>query len=224
MTLEDTTIYLLSSILGFVLRLRGVICLHASAVTVCDQAIALVGPAGIGKSTTAASLARRGLAVLSDDVVALEPRDSGFSIQPGYPRLNLWPESVEALYGSPERLPLITPGWDKRFLDLSRPPYAFQNRPVPLAAIYLLREVAAGDRPPRTEAATGPAALMGLVANTYANYLLDAPMRAREFDFLGHIVARVPIRSVSYSRHSESYAQLPDAIWADFGAMASAAR
>ncbi len=36
---------LLGLILGFVLRLRGVTCLHASAIAVRDRAIALLGPA-----------------------------------------------------------------------------------------------------------------------------------------------------------------------------------
>ena len=53
-TLEDTATYLLGPVLGFVLRLRGITCLHASAVAVGDRAIALLGPASAGKSTTAA--------------------------------------------------------------------------------------------------------------------------------------------------------------------------
>lgn len=224
LTLEDTTTYLLSSILGFFLRLRGVICLHASAVTSGNQAIAMVGPAGVGKSTTAAALVRGGLAALSDDIVALEPREGGFWIQPGYPRLNLWPESVQALYGSPERLPLITPGWDKRYLDLTQPPHTFQRQPCPLAVVYLLQEISGGDGRPRAEASAGPVALMALVANTYANYLLDVAMRAREFEFLGRLVARVPVRSVSFSHQPESFTRLPDAIRLDFEALQSARR
>lgn len=221
MTLEDTATYLLGPILGFVLRLRGVACLHASAVAVRSQGIALVGPPGAGKSTTAAALARRGLAVLSDDVVALEQRSSGFWMQPGYPRLNLWPDSVQALYGSSEQLPLITPGWEKRFLDLTQPPYTFQQQPLPLAAIYLLHELNSGSNPPRVETARARDALMGLVANTYASYLLDASMRAREFEFVGQVAANVPIRRVLFSRDAESFAQLPDVILSDFETLPS---
>ena len=41
--------------MGFVMLLRGIVCLHASAIAIDDEAIALLGPAGSGKSTTAAA-------------------------------------------------------------------------------------------------------------------------------------------------------------------------
>jgi hypothetical protein len=224
MTLEDAATYLLGPVLGFVLRLRGITCLHASAVVGSGKAIAMVGSPSAGKSTTAAALARRGLAVLSDDIVALEEVGHEFRVQPGYPRLNLWPDSVQALYGSPDGLPLITPGWEKRFLDLTQPPYTFCQDPSPLAAVYLLQDEDSPGVVLRIAAAPARAALMSLVANTYANYLLDAPMRASEFEVLGRLIARVPVRSVFFSRHPESFAQLPDAIRSDFETLATEAR
>ena len=42
-TLEDACTYLVGPVIAFVLRLRGVTCLHASAVAVDDRAIALLG-------------------------------------------------------------------------------------------------------------------------------------------------------------------------------------
>lgn len=108
-SLEDAATYLLGPVLGFVLRLRGITCLHASAVAVGDQAIALVGTPGAGKSTTAAAFACLGYGVLSDDVVALADEGDRFIVQPGYPRVNLWPNSVCALFDSADSLPRITP-------------------------------------------------------------------------------------------------------------------
>jgi hypothetical protein len=224
MTLEDTATYLLGPILGFVLRLRGGTCLHASAVVAGRKAFALVGSPGAGKSTTAAALAQRGLAVLSDDIVALEAAGWDFYVQPGYPRLNLWPDSVHALYGSPDRLPLVTPGWEKRFVDLTQPPYVFQRDPVALAAVYWLQEQDPTGTTVQIAAVPARAALMSLVANTYANYLLDSAMRAREFEFLGRLIARVPVRRVSFSHQPEGFAQLPEAIRADFEVLASGTR
>src|SRR5262249_30711615 len=70
-TLEDACTYLLGPVMGFVLRLRGVTCLHASAVSLVESAVALVGFPGAGKSTTAAAFAHSGFPVIADDVVAL---------------------------------------------------------------------------------------------------------------------------------------------------------
>src|SRR5690348_16585408 len=102
--------------MGFVLRLRGALCLHASSVAVGDSAVALVGLPGAGKSTTAAAFACAGFSVLSDDVVALADEGPQFYVHPGYPRVNLWPDSVQELFGSEDALPRITPTWDKRYL------------------------------------------------------------------------------------------------------------
>ena len=59
-TVEDAATYLLGPVFGLVLRLRGIPSLHASAVALGDRSVAMCGPAGTGKSTTAAALAARG--------------------------------------------------------------------------------------------------------------------------------------------------------------------
>ena len=117
--------------------LRGIVCLHASAVAIGDEVIALLGPAGSGKSTTAAAFAARGYSILAEDVVTLDDRGDHFLVRPGYPCIRLWPASVKALYGSETHLPKLTPNWDKCYLDLSD---NFQKEPLRLAAIYHLSE------------------------------------------------------------------------------------
>lgn len=216
LTLEDTSIYLLGHVLGLVLRLRGVICLHASAVAVKDRAIAFVGASGTGKSTTAAAFAKRGLAVLSDDNVGLLDRGNTFLVQPAYPRLRLWATSVNTLYGSPDALPRLTQKWDKRYLDLTESGYQFQEQPLPLAAVYILGERSNHPAAPWVEAMPAYAALMFLVKNTYMNYLLDKAMRAREFDLLSRVVANVSLRRVTINTNIAYVSRLCDVILEDF--------
>ena len=194
-TLEDTATYLLGPVLGFVLRLRGVVCLHASAIAVGNCALALVGPAQAGKSTMAAAFARTGHRVLSDDVAALDELDGIPYVRPAYPQLRLWPDAVARLYGSADALPQLTPTWEKRALDLTANGYRFQTQPLPLAAIYVL-----GDRAPVAEAHVigllGREALVTLVANGYVGYLLDPTMRHQEFETLARLTSKVPVRRV----------------------------
>lgn len=195
-TLEDACTYLLGPVMGFLLRLRGVTCLHASAVAIGDCAIALVGSPGAGKSTTAAAFARSGFAVLADDVVALRGHHEPFLVQPGYPRLNLWPDSVRALFGSEEALPRITPTWHKRYMPLGKNGHRFASEPLPLAAIYIFGARESALTAPVLEEITGTEAFVSLVANSYVNYLLDREMRRQEFDVLSRLAARTPIRRV----------------------------
>ena len=213
LTLEDTATYLLGPVLGFVMLLRGIVCLHASAIAIGNEAIALLGPAGAGKSTTAAAFAERGYSVLAEDVVTLDDRNDGFLVRPGYPCIRLWPTAVRALYGSETHLPKLTPNWDKCYLDLSE---RFRGEPLPLAAIYHLAERHHDVRAPYVETLDRSQGLMALVANTYATKLMDKQMRAREFELLTRVVGSVSVRRVTPHSDPARITHLCDAILNDF--------
>ncbi len=195
-TVEDVATYLLGPIMGFVLCLRKISCLHASAVVIGDQAIALLGPAGAGKSTTAACFAIQGYSILTEDVLALQEQNRSFLVQPGYPLVRLWPESVKALFNSPESLPRLTSNWDKRYLDLTTGSYRFHAQPQPLAAIYILGERSSSPGAPCIEAISVREGLINLIGNTYAPRIRDMLDRAQEFKALSRIAASVPLRRV----------------------------
>jgi hypothetical protein len=214
-SLEDAATYLVGPVLGFVLRLRGILPLHASCVAMDGRAIALLGAPGAGKSTTAAGFARMGYPIVSEDVVALSERENSFWVQPGYPRVNLWPASVEAMFGTQDALPVITPGWGKRFLAVDKNGLLFQHEPLPLSEIYFLSVRDSDSRAPVIEPLEGMAALMTLVTNTYVNYVLDDAMRSLEFDVLGRLVLSVPVMSVRPSADSTHLAELCNGIAAD---------
>jgi len=196
LTAEDAVVYLLGPVLGFIMRLRGIVPLHASAVMIGSGAVVFTGEAGAGKSTIAGAFAALGHRVLSDDLLPLVETDGRILAHPSYPRLTVWPDSAAALFGSLDELPSLTPTYDKRYLDLQSG-HQFQDVALPMDVIYVL----AG----RDRALTGvtvrslrpQAALMSLVSNTYGNYLLDETMRAREFDLLSRIVQNVPVRLVT---------------------------
>jgi hypothetical protein len=57
--------------------------------------------------------------------------------------------------------------------------------------------------------------LLALAANTYSYYLLDAAMRAREFEVLRRLVQTVPVRAVSAPNDFAGIGQLCDGILAD---------
>jgi hypothetical protein len=214
-SLEDACTYLLGPVMGFVLRLRGTVCLHASSVAINDRAIALVGLPGAGKSTAAAAFACAGFPVLSDDVAALVDHGTEFLVPPGYPRVNLWPDAVRSLFGSEDALPRITPTWAKRYLPLGRSRHRFASRPLPLGAIYILDGRDPSLTGPVVEEVSGEEAFMALVANTYVNYLLDQDMRRTEFDVLGRVVSEIPIRRVHAPADSSAMCKLCEALTAD---------
>lgn len=211
-SLEDVSTYLLGPVIGFVLRLRGITCLHASATVVGDYAIALAGFAGSGKSTLAAVFGQRGFPILSDDVVALTEERGQFLVQPGYPRVNLWPDSVRALFGNESALPRITPTWGKCYLASNHAGCRFATEPVPLRAIYVLSARETELTKPILEDLTGNDAFMTLVANTYINHLLDRNMRSRDFAVFGRLIGAIPVRRIRSSTNPLAVASLCESI------------
>jgi hypothetical protein len=196
LSLENTTIYLVGQIAAFVLRLRGFVCLHASSIVVDQRLLAIVGNSGAGKSTTAASLVKRGHRVLSEDVSALVESNGKFMVQPGYPRVNLWPDAVHSLYGAPDALPQIVSTWDKRYFDLGRNGGNFFNQPAALSAIYVLEDRVSEETAPSVESVSAREALISLLTNAHGRHLVERSMRTREFDLLSRVAEVVPVRRV----------------------------
>lgn len=216
---EEAALFLVGPILGIVLRLRGVTCLHASAVRVGDSAIAFVGSEGAGKSTTAALFARSGHAILSDDIVALSERAGEFIVSPAYPYLNLWPQSVRMIYGSVRGA--VAHDSDKHRISLHGRDSRFQREAMPLKAVYILGERSSAPGAPRVEPLTPQDALVALIANTYGNKLLDATMRAREFRFLGRVVASLPVRGLIPGEDASLLPRLYQTVAGDISAIRS---
>jgi hypothetical protein len=76
---------LVAQALPFAAVLQGLEVLHAGAVVVDGEAVALSGPSGSGKTSLALALERRGAELLADDVLAVEPAGEELLAHPGAP-------------------------------------------------------------------------------------------------------------------------------------------
>jgi hypothetical protein len=215
LTLEDAAVYLLGPVLAFVLRLRGMTCLHASAFVVDGGAVALMGPSGVGKSTTAAAFSGRGFPVLCDDTLTIEERQRDVMVHPGYPRLRLWPESTDILAHAGQTLPRLTPNWEKRYLELRGRDFLYAGEPMPLRAIYLLEGRGDHRAASRVEPASASSALLSLLANLRSDFFPDKESHRREFETIGRVSERIPVRRVVPGEGRESLAKLCAAILKD---------
>jgi hypothetical protein len=221
LTNEDVTNYLVGPVMGFVLRRRSILALHASAVSVSGQAVALCGESQAGKSMTAAALAMRGIPVLCEDITPLIAQDGRFHVEPGYPRVCLWPDAVEKLFGARDALPRLTPSWDKFFLPLDGRNAKFEERRRVVCAVYFLAPRVAEADAPRIEEVGAPEALLNLIQNTYMNWLLERDQRAAEFDAASRLVTQVPMRRIVPHADPVRIGELCDLILADAGCLSA---
>ena len=136
-TTEDLGPFLTGPVLAALLHQRGCFVLHASCISINGAAAVFVGPKGYGKSTLAAHLRARGHGLLSDDIVPLLTRDDKVWIEPGFPRIKLYDDSIEAIGADPADFPTIHRFASKRSMQTKE---TRDTGPVPLRAIYILNE------------------------------------------------------------------------------------
>jgi hypothetical protein len=102
---------------------RGRFSLRAAAVEVDGSAVAMVGPAASGKSTTAGALALRGHPVLADGSLPVDPDDDRLAT-PTSAGIELWPRSADLLGLDPTTSTVVRPVLAKRLHGFPRSPGA----------------------------------------------------------------------------------------------------
>ena len=190
-TFENTVSYLLGPVLALVLRLQGVMCLHASGVCDGEGAVVFVGPPEAGKSSIAAAFVRSGWKLLADDLVPVSRRQ-GWSASSGYPGLRLWAESAAIMYGKEARFPRSSPTWGKYLVEHRR---GFAEGETPLRAIFILEP--RGDSSAIATQIGGTAAVMRLVENTYLNYLPCPKFRRQSLETIAEIAQEIPVLKIT---------------------------
>jgi hypothetical protein len=195
--LDERTLrlFIVGPVLAVLLRQRGRLLLHASAVAVADEAVLFMGSAGWGKSTTAAALHARGHGLVTDDVAVLRVEEGRSVLFPGIPQLKLWPKTLVSLGEDPENLPRCTPRFEKR----ARPATHFSSAPLRLKRIYVLDEGDALEILPLRPLE----ALTELVRHTYGAMGVGDPSHFFE---CASITDKVAMRRL---RRQKSLSQLP---------------
>ena len=204
-TFEDTATYISGPILGFILRLKGALALHASAVQIGDGALVLVGSHGAGKSTAAAALGRRGCAVVSDDVLHVRQSNGKWVAEPFAALLRLWESGAALALGASIELPRLTPTWDKRSLEMDTQGVASVRSATPVAGVVFLDPREPAVNAPRLDSITPAEALVRLAANGSAAHLLDERARAAEFTLLDVFVRDIPCTRATAAETAEHF-------------------
>ena len=212
---SDLESYFVGPILSFVLRLRGQVCLHASAVEIEGKAVVFVGHSTAGKSTTAAAMANHGARILADDIVAISSSESEFRVHPGYTRVRLRPTAAGFLTPDAEALPRVYSHRDSFYYALQGSD-RFESKAMPVGAIYLLGDISDDYTNPSISIVTNQEKLMKLVENASGMYVVRGERRALEFKTLSRIATSVPIRRLHYAHKIETLTKQCEIILEDF--------
>jgi len=216
---EHVAHYLIGMGMGIFLRVRGLLCLHASVVAYRDHAFLLMGGKGAGKSTTCATLAQLGCHPMSDDLAALEVQGSDYQVFPAYPYIRLRPEVASDIYSDSALTPHIfevrnVTLVNKRYLNVEMNGLIYPRDPLPLAAIYHLDTRQAALEKPQIKPLSGLEKLQTLTANAVSPELFPEK-HAADFAQRAALANAVPVRRVQRSDDLASVPQVAAAILAD---------
>jgi hypothetical protein len=208
--------YLLSMVLSYALLKLGYEVLHATAVIVDGEALALLGPSGHGKSTLAAAFLSAGYPVLTDDLLVLMETPEGIMVPPGLPRIKLFPEAAARLLPFPVAGETMNPLTDKLVIPLSEP--HFWRTPAPLRAVYRLSDPGAARSPSKVRIARMPVktAFIQLLAGTFNTRVLEPARLKRHFEGTSKLLTKIPVRSLSFQHKFDHVPAVRDAIFRDF--------
>lgn len=212
--LEELTSLVVGPVLGYLLQLRGMTCLHGCVVARQGRGLAFIGASGAGKSTTALACVQAGATLVSDDIVVLHEEADCFRARPGQPALQLRPNSAQHLCGSFDRLRPIWPearGWHpKRYLDVPARSEDAESG-IPLDAIYLLGpRVTSG--PLQITRLSPAASLANLLAQRPLLFLHDPESDARDMDVLSRVATKVPVSELVRSEGLDQLGELVEVV------------
>jgi hypothetical protein len=207
------------------LHLRGITCLHASAVMVDDEVVAFLGPSGSGKSTVAAAMASRGYPFMSDDVLPIRAPDDprGALAGPGLHDLRLYPQAARllGLHG------LAAPTYPGASKITWRPGHEPLMDPRPLRRVFILRSIdARTGRSPR--ARRGPtlgaaAAFLALQANSFWMGPDETSALASDMKTLARVLLTVRVKPLFFQQTREGFDALERIVRSEMGSDADEA-
>ncbi len=126
--------YLVGLIMALVLYQRGQLVLHASVVTLREQAVGFMAASGSGKSSLATALHLRGWGFFNDDVAPLRCIDSPIRVSPGFPQVKLTKASALSLGQDLDALLPLHSAEEKRGLRMQGP----LHKDLPLRCIFVI--------------------------------------------------------------------------------------
>lgn len=179
--------YVTGSAVGTLLHQRALLVLHASAVTIQNEAVLFLGDVGWGKSTTAAAFCAHEAGVVADDVVALDVDAGKISVLPGFPYLKLHADAAARFRHTLGPMLDATGRAGKCLVPVQR------NVPTDSLALSSIFVLADCDNL-RIERLRPQEALLALIRHTYVTALLERTgAGARHLRQCSLVVAQVPV-------------------------------
>ena len=198
-TWEECTPIIVGVVAAALLRTRGQLVLHGSAVAFGHKTAAFLGPSGAGKSTIAGALVSSGAALVSDDLVVPSIASANVIVHSGHQQLRLLDDSRAGI------------GIDMAALDLCASDGKFHVKPdqigglpapvvTDLRGVFMLEPHAARREDVEIEQLNERGATIALMRSMYAADWMAPPDRQALTHF-AEIATRTPVYRLACARN-----------------------
>jgi hypothetical protein len=197
-TQKDIEIFLFGLAWATLCHQRGLLPLHASAITTKRGITAFAGPPGAGKSTIAALMSSLGYELVADDILPIcFNREAAPGAWPYLRRLKLEGGPIVQLALTPSELVSETLDKNKYFVC---PKNVADDRWNRLDRIYLIENVASVSRAP-IDQITGAEAVRALVDHTYyLDFVIDSGLFRDHLALCTKLACKIPVYRLRLSR------------------------
>ncbi len=188
--IADVRLFLLGSAFAALIHQKGLLPFHGSSVNIDNSAIIFSGQSGAGKSTLAAAFYKKGYPLLSDDISVISFSEKGEPfVQPGYPQMKLWADSIKKLGDEPSAYNTIRKQIEKRSIPITS---SYQNESLPLKNIFIIVSSNLGEL--KVEALKGVEKFNLLSNHTYRfNFIAGKQMQTSHFKNITAITNHVNV-------------------------------
>jgi hypothetical protein len=213
-------LYFLSLLTGFWLESRGIVALHASAVSVNERAVVFLATNTGGKTSLSTSLMQAGHPLLTDDFLAVSLLEDIAIGHPGFPQMRMWPDLADHFVGGHAQLPLVMAGTEKRRVRIEAEGLgSFCTEDRRLSRLYLPARSEDVDAAIRIEPVPPQEALIELVRESFLSTVLEkAGLHRERFARLASLVGQVRMARLVYPSGLDRLPEVREAILADLGA------
>lgn len=205
----------LSSPLAALLLMRGLLPVQASAIATPQGAVLLAAGACVGKSTLAMELNRRGFPLLSDDISVIRcAPDAAAMVEPGYPQIKLWPDTLRRFQIEAAHLPRVRPELEKRIYDCAA---TFEPASRHLHRIYIVQRAAAPPQSQLVHPLRGAERGVALISHLYLSaFMLGLDVQSDLVPRIGNLARTIPIAGAVQPGNRFALRELADAIETDW--------
>ncbi len=161
-------VYIMGSVMGFLLLQQQVLAIHGGTTVINDKAVIITGDRGAGKSTLTTALGEKGYKFLADDVAAIEIEQIP-KVNPGFPYHKLCEDAVQKMNYNKDKLSYFRGDGKVKYLvpDFK----GFCDKGTPLKALF---EISEGDvESVKLEEIFGQKKFYKLLNNIYRNEYLS---------------------------------------------------